>query len=97
MHVQQSATISMGVAFDYYLVDEVTAVGDANFKKKCRMMFRERLSASDVIMVSHSMNTIREYCQAGIVLEEGSLTYFENIEDAIEAHEANMAANMVGV
>lgn len=89
--------ISMGVAFDYYLVDEVTAVGDANFKKKCRMMFRERLSASDVIMVSHSMNTIREYCQAGIVLEEGSLTYFENIEDAIEAHEANMAANMVGV
>lgn len=89
--------VSMGVAFDYYLVDEVTAVGDANFKRKCRAVFRERLSASDVIMVSHSTRTLREYCQAGVVLEDGAMTYYEDIEDAIEAHEENMALGLAGV
>ena len=85
--------VSMGVAFDYYLVDEVTAVGDKNFKKKCNAVFKERLATSDVIMVSHSTGTIRDYCQAGVVLEGGTMTYYENVEDAIEAHEANMKAS----
>lgn len=92
MRARLAFGVSMGVAFDYYLVDEVTAVGDANFKKKCRQVFTHRLAKSDVIMVSHSTSTIREYCQAGIVVEDGTLSYFENIEDAIEVHEENMAA-----
>lgn len=83
--------VSMGIAFDYYLVDETTAVGDRNFKKKCQQVFKERLVESDVIMVSHSTGTIRDYCEAGIVLEDGRMSYYENVEDAIEAHEANMA------
>ena len=83
--------VSMGIAFDYYLVDETTAVGDANFRKKCRAVFDERLTNSDVIMVSHSPGTLLDYCKAGIVLEDGRMTYFENIEDAIEAHGQNMA------
>ena len=82
--------LSMGVNFDYYLVDEITAVGDANFKKKCHEVFQTRLSASDVIMVSHSTATIREYCNCGIVLEKGKLTYFDDVEDAIRAHDKNM-------
>lgn len=82
--------LSMGVNFDYYLVDEITAVGDANFKKKCHEVFQTRLSASDVIMVSHSTATIREYCNCGIVLEKGKLTYFDDVEAAISAHDKNM-------
>ncbi|MNT47857.1 Polysialic acid transport ATP-binding protein KpsT [compost metagenome] len=82
--------LSMGVNFDYYLVDEITAVGDANFKKKCHEVFKTRLSDSDVIMVSHSTSTIREYCDSGIVLEKGKLTYFDDVEDAIIAHDKNM-------
>lgn len=82
--------LSMGVNFDYYLVDEITAVGDANFKKKCHEVFKTRLSDSDVIMVSHSTSTIREYCDSGIVLEKGKLTYFDDVEDAIRAHDKNM-------
>ncbi len=83
--------VSMGIAFDYYLVDETTAVGDANFRKKCRAVFADRLSKSDVIMVSHSTGTLVDYCKAGAVLEDGRMTYYENIEDAIAAHERNMA------
>jgi capsular polysaccharide transport system ATP-binding protein len=82
--------ISMGVNFDYYLVDEITAVGDSNFKRKCRDVFRDRLSASDVIMVSHSTSTLREHCDCGAVLEDGQLTFFDDIEDAIRVHDLNM-------
>jgi len=82
--------LSMGVNFDYYLVDEITAVGDTNFKKKCQVVFESRLQDSDVIMVSHSTTTIRAYCDCGVVMEDGKLTYYENIEDAISAHDRNM-------
>lgn len=92
MRARLAFGVSMGIAFDYYLVDETTAVGDANFRKKCRAVFADKLSKSDVIMVSHSMGTLLDYCKAGAVLEDGRMTYFENIEDAIAQHEANMAA-----
>ena len=82
--------LSMGVNFDYYLVDEITAVGDANFKKKCQVVFESKLQDSDVIMVSHSTSTIRDYCDSGVVLENGKLTYYDDIEDAIRAHDSNM-------
>lgn len=91
MRARLAFGVSMGIAFDYYLVDETTAVGDANFRKKCRAVFADRLSKSDVIMVSHSMGTLTDYCQAGAVLEDGKMTYYENIADAIAAHEENMA------
>ncbi|MCK8780587.1 ABC transporter ATP-binding protein [Rhizobium sp. NTR19] len=82
--------VSMGVKFDYYLVDEITAVGDTNFKRKSQRAFKERLSDSDVVMVSHSPSTLRDYCEAGVVLEDGSLTYYDKLEEAIAAHEGNL-------
>lgn len=82
--------LSMGIDFDVYLVDEITAVGDAAFKKKCQEAFRERIGRADVIMVSHGVSALRKYCTAGIVLEDGAMTYFDDIEQAIEAHERNM-------
>jgi len=83
--------VSMGIDFDYYLVDEITAVGDSNFKKKCRRVFEEKLQNSDIIMVSHSNSSLKEYCSTGIVLEDGALTFFANINDAIKMHSENMA------
>ena len=82
--------VSMGVKFDYYLVDEITAVGDTNFKRKSQRVFKERLSGSDVVMVSHSPSTLRDYCETGVVLEDGSLTYYDKLEEAIAAHEGNL-------
>jgi capsular polysaccharide transport system ATP-binding protein len=82
--------VSMGVRFDYYLVDEITAVGDTNFKRKSQKVFKERLSGSDVIMVSHSSQALRDYCSTGIVLEDGKLTYYDDLEQAIDVHENNM-------
>jgi capsular polysaccharide transport system ATP-binding protein len=84
--------MSMGIAFDWYLVDEITAVGDSAFKKKSLAVFKNRLKDAGMLMVSHSTSTIRSYCDAGLVLENGRAQYFDNVEDAIALHEANMAA-----
>ncbi|MEN8893658.1 ABC transporter ATP-binding protein [Planktotalea arctica] len=83
--------VSMGVRFDTYLIDEVTSVGDAAFQTRSRNMLKARTQQSGAIVVSHGMGMIRQLCSAGAVLENGTLTYFDNIEEAIEVHEANMA------
>jgi len=84
--------MAMGIAFDWYLVDEITAVGDSRFKKKSLAVFKSRLKDAGLMMVSHSTRTIRDYCDAGLVLEGGRVRYYADVEEAIAAHEANMAA-----
>ena len=79
---------SMGIRFDTYLVDEVTAVGDRAFKRKSRAVFADRMKHSSAIMVNHSMNQVRQFCNAGLVLERGRIRYFEDLEAAIAVHEA---------
>lgn len=83
--------ISMGIRFDTYLVDEVTAVGDARFKKKSRELFRERVKTAGAIMVNHNLNELREYCDSALVLHKGRLRYFEDLLEAIDLHKRLMA------
>jgi capsular polysaccharide transport system ATP-binding protein len=78
--------VSMAVNFEVYLVDEIMAVGDARFKAKSKKAFMERLPHSRLVMVSHSMNNLREYCETGLVVHEGKLTYYEDLEEAIQVY-----------
>jgi capsular polysaccharide transport system ATP-binding protein len=87
--------VSMGIHFDTYLVDEVTAVGDVIFKAKCNDVFSDRLKNSGALVVSHSRNLVQRMCESGAVLENGKLTYFEDIKDAIAEHEKNMFGSFV--
>ncbi|MBI6630652.1 ABC transporter ATP-binding protein [Pontibaca salina] len=82
---------SMGIRFDTYLVDEVTAVGDGVFKRKSQALFRARMQQSSAIMVSHSMRQLRQFCNAGLVLDQGQIRYFDDLEQAIALHQAMMA------
>lgn len=84
--------LSMGIRFDTYLVDEVTSVGDATFKAKSSRVFRQRMDQSGAVVVSHSMKMVRNLCEAGAVLEEGRLSYFPDVKDAIAHYEAIIAA-----
>lgn len=79
---------SMGIKFDTYLVDEVTAVGDRAFKKKSKRVFEERMQDSSAIMVNHNMRDVRKFCNAGVVLESGRARYFDDLDEAISIHEA---------
>ncbi|MBY6140988.1 ABC transporter ATP-binding protein [Leisingera daeponensis] len=81
---------SMGIRFDTYLVDEVTAVGDAAFRRKSQAVFADRMQLSGAIMVNHSMRQVREFCNAGLVLEGGKVKYYSDLDEAIAAHERDM-------
>ena len=84
---------SMGIDFDTYLVDEVTAVGDAAFRSKSSRLFRARMDRAGAVVVTHSMNQVREMCDTGAVLEDGHLHYYgDDLEAAIEHHLRNMEA-----
>ncbi len=84
--------VSIGIKFDTYLIDEVTSVGDANFKEKSKRYLNERLETSGALVVSHSMPLIQEICTAAAVLENGKLTYFEDLKEGIACHLRNMRA-----
>lgn len=84
--------ISLAIEFDVYLVDEVTEVGDARFRNKCALAFRERMARSDIIMVSHNSHTIRAYCDRGAVIVNGQVQFFDSIEAAIQMHDRVMGA-----
>ncbi|WP_026042706.1 ABC transporter ATP-binding protein [Pantoea sp. A4] len=83
--------LSMAFKFDYYLVDEVTAVGDANFKKKCSEIFKARHEESSFLMVSHSLNSLKEFCDAAIYIgKNNNVEFFNSVEDAIEVYNKNI-------
>ena len=84
--------VSMAVPFDYYLVDEATATGDAAFRAKSNAVFLDRMRNAGSFVVSHQMNTIRDLCDVGMVLEDGHVTYYEDLEEAIKHHQDAMAA-----
>lgn len=78
--------LSMAIEFECYLIDEVTAVGDARFAARCKVEFDKRKKNSDIIMISHNMTTIQEYCDRGIVLAGGRLYEFGRVDDAIDLY-----------
>lgn len=88
MRARLAFGLSMALDFDTYLVDEVTAVGDKTFQAKCREEFAARRERSSVIIVSHNIKTIREYCDLFCVLRGGKLHVFEEIKEARRAYEA---------
>ena len=92
MRARLAFGISMAIAFDYYLIDEVIAVGDASFRAKCRQVLNEQLTNSTVILVSHSAAMMREFAVRGCVLEERRLIEFDDVNDAVTHYEASIAA-----
>ena len=84
--------VSMGISFDTYLVDEVTSVGDASFRTKSAQVFHARMANAGAVVVSHSMAQMRELCDAGAVLENGKLFYYDDIHEAIDHHTRNMGS-----
>jgi capsular polysaccharide transport system ATP-binding protein len=79
---------SVAIDFDLYLIDEVTSVGDAKFRKKAREALLERSKNSNVVMVSHEMSEVRQFCDSAIVLADGNLTFYNDLEQGIKHYQA---------
>jgi len=87
MRARLAFALSMAIEFDVYLVDEIMGVGDQVFQKKSRAAFVERSKQSSIIMVSHDMGTIREYSNIVLLLSNGQVHIYEDVEEAIATYE----------
>lgn len=76
MRVRLAFSVAIQADADILLLDEVLAVGDAAFKKKCFAYFDTlKESKKTIIFVSHGMSAIREYCNRAILIEDGKIAH----------------------
>ncbi len=79
--------LSMAFKFDYYLVDEVTAVGDARFKQKCADLFKARHEEASFLLVSHSLGSLKVFCDVALFIgRDNVVKYFESVDEAIATY-----------
>ncbi len=86
MRSRLAFALSMAIDFEVYLVDEIMGVGDQGFQKKCKDAFTAKREHSSIIMVSHSMATIKEYSDVAILLTGENLEIHDDVEHAIELY-----------
>lgn len=88
MFVKLAFSVAAHLDAEILIMDEVLAVGDMQFQKKCIKKMRELAQNEDrtILYVSHNMNTIRELCSRCIVLEHGCKTFDGDVEEAIRIY-----------
>ncbi|MCX7912990.1 MAG: ABC transporter ATP-binding protein [Thermodesulfovibrionales bacterium] len=92
MKARLAFALSMAFDFDYYLIDEVTAVGDISFRKKCNQILRKKLKKSNVIMTSHDIEKLRKFCHIFVIPYQGDLVVFDKFREAAKFY-ANISKN----
>lgn len=80
--------LSMAFNFDYYLLDEAGAVGDASFRKKSQKLLDELKETSNIIMVSHDLKDLTRNCDVAFLVRDGKAEYFDDVNDAVEVYKA---------
>ena len=88
MYVRLAFSVAAHMEPDILLVDEVLAVGDAEFQKKCLGKMDEitREEGRTILFVSHNMGAIRQLCGKTLVLNKGSVVNFTETEKAINTY-----------
>ena len=88
MRSRISFGLSMAFNFDYYLLDEVGAVGDASFRKKSQNLLNDLKESSNLIMVSHNLKDLTQNCDVAFLVRDGKAEYFEDVQEAVEVYKA---------
>lgn len=85
MYVRLAFSVAAHMEPDILLVDEVLAVGDAEFQKKCLGKMEEvtKKDGRTILFVSHNMGAIRTLCQKTLVLDQGKVVHFGDTQEAI--------------
>lgn len=83
--------LSLAFDFDVYISDEVTAAGDAAFRKKAAAAFKSMANRAGLIMVAHDESTLRQFCQAAIWIHDGQTYWFDQISDAFKAYKESIS------
>lgn len=80
-------SIAVNAGADIMFLDEIFAVGDVKFREKAIKVFESSwIEGKTVILVSHTMDIIRQYCNKAAFMKHGQLIYFGNTEEAIDLY-----------
>lgn len=85
MYVRLAFAVAAHLESEILIVDEVLAVGDAEFQKKCLGKMGDISSGQGrtVLFVSHNMTAVKELCNNGLLLSQGNLLYSGNVQETI--------------
>lgn len=88
MYVKLAFSVAANLDSEIMIMDEVLAVGDMAFQKKCldKMNLVSKTEGRSILYVSHNMNTIRQLCDRCIVLDKGTVIYDGDVEEAISKY-----------
>ena len=88
MYVKLAFSVAAHLDSEIMIMDEVLAVGDMAFQKKClnKMRSAAKQDGRTVLYVSHNMNTIRTLCDRCIVLDKGRIVFEGDVDEAIEIY-----------
>ena len=88
MYVKLAFSVAAHLDSEIMIMDEVLAVGDMAFQKKCLDKMRDaaKKEGRTVLYVSHNMNTIRQLCDRCIVLDKGKIIFAGDVEKAISIY-----------
>ncbi len=91
MYVRLAFAVAANLESEILIVDEVLAVGDAEFQKKClgKMGDVSKGEGRTVLFVSHNMTAVKELCSKGILLNQGLLHYQGDVADTIIEYQKN--------
>lgn len=76
--------LSLAFNFDYYLIDEILSVGDLSFKNKSKEAIEQKIKNNNIIMVSHSMSSLKDFCSVSLVLDKGHLYFYNTVDEGIK-------------
>ena len=95
MYVKLAFSVAAHLNSEILIMDEVLAVGDMKFQKKCldKMKDLAKNQGKTILYVSHNMSTISDMCNRCIFLEEGTLKYDGSVEKAIQMYYDDFSKN----
>ncbi len=86
MRARLAFGLSLAIEFDCYLIDELVAVGDARFQRKCQVALFEHRANRAFLMASHDTHLIANYCDRAIIIESGRAKMFHDVAEAVEVY-----------
>jgi capsular polysaccharide transport system ATP-binding protein len=84
--------LSLAFDFDVYIADESFSAGDAAFRQKAKAAFDKLAGHATLIMVSHGVGLLKQFCTAGIWLADGKAHWFDNLDDTLKAYDESLPA-----
>jgi capsular polysaccharide transport system ATP-binding protein len=88
MTMRLAFALSMAIEFDCFLIDEGLAVGDSRFGERCHVELFQKRKDRSFILVSHSPEIIKLYCDRAVVLHEGRFHEFPTVDEAYSFYES---------